>query len=734
MNKELYAALQSRLMKLSLKERLRLSFKYGVSLKHLGEYDHDQSAHTRKDYIAAGIGVPRLPGFAGRNVQFASRGTGAGGGVTRAKPKKVGPKKAGSGKGKSLTQKINAHNNARTAFEAEQNRLYGTMKDYIKDMMKEWDTQNPAPAAKTPAAKTPAAKTPTPAPATATSAETTPAGTTTRKRKPAGGPKPESDTPAKLTPAQKFRARINLIKSGDIKELTPKQIAKLTSQQRQEYKETVRVAKIEAKETARVEATATKKVAADAAAAKKVTDAKAKDDAQKKNNALGVNSSTWKPGEKPKTDADFEAKRLFEAKAKDNPYKINSSGKLTKATIEQLKKDIEENFKQGAVYNVYRSFSEFIPMYKRLPNGDRNPEYDKRANLLRRELNKLQREFKDNGDSFAAKSPTAPAGGPSAPAGGPTAPTAPNAPNAPAGKRGIQIKPAPVVQGKLRNLEELTKNASTQTKSTWQKIKEFVTDPFGTIDRAKLNFLERGWQSTPEKQMALAQAQSRLFNATPEQVAAFLKSRGFDRVGVARDYLLSQTEYLKTPKGQAVLESAYRAQKDLAIQILAQERWGDITLRAGNSPLVRLPVPPAPSFGPRDGQGGRGRGGTAPSPPAKPSTRKPPPKPPTLRSPGKPGTSNDKFYRDGPPGTSNDKFYRDGPPSTATPFSRVGGPSKPIARPAGITTAQDRKRLQELLVSSGWVGGKRPAPAGSLVDLPASSAFQRIQDFIKGKS
>ena len=219
MNKELYAALQNRLMKLSLKERLRLSFKYGVSLKHLAYYAHDQSMHTRKDYIAAGFEIgepPQLPSFTGRRVQFAGRSGGGGTRVTRAGSRKVGarkvarkvvPKKAGSGKGKSLTQKINAHNNARTAFEAEQNRLYGTMKDYIKDMMKEWDTQNPAPAAKTRAAKTPAAKTPTPAPAT--SAETTPAGTTTRKRKPAGtttrkrkpagGSKPESDTPAKQT-------------------------------------------------------------------------------------------------------------------------------------------------------------------------------------------------------------------------------------------------------------------------------------------------------------------------------------------------------------------------------------------------------------------------------------------------------------------------------------------------------------------------------------------------------
>ena len=87
MNKELYAALQNRLMKLSLKERLRLSFKYGVSLKHLDYYAHDQSMHTRKDYIAAGFetgGSPQLPGFAGRNVQFASRG---GGGGTKASAK-----------------------------------------------------------------------------------------------------------------------------------------------------------------------------------------------------------------------------------------------------------------------------------------------------------------------------------------------------------------------------------------------------------------------------------------------------------------------------------------------------------------------------------------------------------------------------------------------------------------------------------------------------------------------
>ena len=758
MNKELYAALQNRLMKLSLKERLRLSFKYGVSLKHLDYYAHDQSIHTRKDYIAAGFetgGSPQLPGFAGRNVQFASRGTGAGGGGTKASAKKVVAGKRGGKKANTATVEPSE---AAKALQARMETYMGggysykRVIDKMKEDLKEHPTLElrkgannvyyvadkgspprgtstapvPAPATKKPAAKTPSGK-------------TKPAGTTTRKRKPAGGSKPESDTPAKQTPAQKFRARINLIKSGVIKELTPKQIANLTAQQRKEYRETVRVAKIEAKETARVEAAATKKVATDAAAAKKVTDAKAKDDAQKKNNALGVNRSKWKDGDEVITKADAEAKRLFEAKTKDNPYKVNPvTGKLTKGAIEQLKKDIEENFKQGAVYDVYRSFQKLIPMYKRLPNGDRNPEYEARVSLLRRELNKLQKEFKDNGDSFAAKSPTAPAGGPSAPAGGPTAPTAPNAP---AGKRGIQINPAPVVQGKLRNLEELTKNASTQTKSTWQKIKEFVTDPFGTIDRAKLNFLERGWQSTPEKQMALAQAQSRLFNATPEQVAAFLKSRGFDRVGVARDIILSQTEYLKTPKGQAGLESAYRAQKDLAIQILAQERWGDITLRAGNSPLVRLPVPPAPSFGPRDGQGGRGRGGTAPSPPAKPSTRKPLPKPPTLRSPGKPGNAT-PLPRVGNPSTAIKPIARPGdappPGATSKPLARPGDnvPAQAkgiIGIPAGLTIAQDRKRLQDL-IASGWVGRKRPAPAGSLVDLPASSAFQRIQDFIKGKS
>ena len=298
-------------------------------------------------------------------------------------------------------------------------------------------------------------------------------------------------------------------------------------------------------------------------------------------------------------------------------------------------------------------------------------------------------------------------------------------------------------------LDEVTKG-SVETKSTWRKIAEFFVDPRGFIDRAKLNLYERGWQSTPQKQQALAQSQYLVNQMTPMQVSAFLIARGagsrnFENTAANRKKVLDSLG------GVRILQNHDNAQKDLAIQILAQERWGDITLRAGNSPLVRLPVPPAPSFGPRDGQGGRGRGGTAPSPPTKPSTRKPPPKPPTLRSPGKAGNSNDKFYRDGPP-------------STATPFSRVGGPSKPIARPGdapppGATSkpiarpqdnvpakgdyrdtgwayasiAQDRKRLQDL-IASGWVGGKRPAPAGSLVDLPASSAFQRIQDFIKGKS
>ena len=85
-----------RITQLSKTKIIALKQLIKLRLKHLGEYDHDQSAHTRKDYIAAGIGEPRLPGLAGRGVQM--RGGGGSSGVTRAKPGKVGAGK-GAGKG-----------------------------------------------------------------------------------------------------------------------------------------------------------------------------------------------------------------------------------------------------------------------------------------------------------------------------------------------------------------------------------------------------------------------------------------------------------------------------------------------------------------------------------------------------------------------------------------------------------------------------------------------------------
>jgi len=592
MNKELYAALQNRLMKLSLKERMRLSFKYGVSLKHLKYYAHNQLLHTtlfnqeNPALNKENSGSTMFP-----NVQMRSGGGSSG--VPKA-PRKRGGKKANtaavepSEAAKALQERMETYMGGGYSYKRVIDKMKEDLKQFPTLELRQDDNKVYYVADK---GSPPRGASTTPAPAaTKEPTSKTPGGTTgrTRKRKPAGEPKPtvKPKGKAKLSSDEKHANRIKHIQDGGKKRLKPESIANLTPQQRREYKQAVREAEkkvaADARAATRTVATAAKVAATEAKAAKRAADAEAAATAKKKDAALGVNRSKWKDGDEVITKADAEAKRLFEAKSKDNPYKINPfTGKLTKAAIEQLKKDIEENFKQGSVYDVYRSFQRFIPMYKRLPNGDRNPEYEARVSLLRRELNKLQKEFKDNGDSFAAKSPTAPTGGPSAPAGGPTAPTAPTAPNAPAGKRDIQIKPAPVVQGKLRNLEELTKNASTQTKSTWQKIKEFVTDPFGTIDRAKLNFLERGWQSTPEKQMALAQAQSRINNATPEQVAAFLKSRGLDRVGVARDYLLSQTEYLNTPKGKAALESAYNAQKDLAIQILAQEQYAIISENLG---------------------------------------------------------------------------------------------------------------------------------------------------------
>ena len=146
--------------------------------------------------------------------------------------------------------------------------------------------------------------------------------------------------------------------------------------------------------------------------------------------------------------------------------------------------------------------------------------------------------------------------------------------------RGITVSPQPHSPAS-RHLQKMI-DSSPQAKTTaWQNIKGLITDPSIAIGRAKQDYYERAWQGTPEKQQALAQAQSRLNNATPEQVTAFLISRGRDRVSVARDYMLTQTEYLKTPKGQAGLERAYRGQKDLAIQILAQEQYAIISENLG---------------------------------------------------------------------------------------------------------------------------------------------------------
>lgn len=83
-----------RITQLSKTKIIALKQLIKLRLKHLGEYDHDQSAHTRKDYIAAGIGEPRLPGLAGRGVQM--RGGGGSSGVTKAKPGKVGAGKGGA--------------------------------------------------------------------------------------------------------------------------------------------------------------------------------------------------------------------------------------------------------------------------------------------------------------------------------------------------------------------------------------------------------------------------------------------------------------------------------------------------------------------------------------------------------------------------------------------------------------------------------------------------------------
>ena len=79
---------------ISLKEKLRLSFKYGVAFKHLEEYEHPQIRHTRLDYVAAGI-KPVLPrGARARQASPENIPSGGGGnssipsgGGSKAKPK-----------------------------------------------------------------------------------------------------------------------------------------------------------------------------------------------------------------------------------------------------------------------------------------------------------------------------------------------------------------------------------------------------------------------------------------------------------------------------------------------------------------------------------------------------------------------------------------------------------------------------------------------------------------------
>ena len=137
--------------------------------------------------------------------------------------------------------------------------------------------------------------------------------------------------------------------------------------------------------------------------------------------------------------------------------------------------------------------------------------------------------------------------------------------------RGITVSPQPHSPAS-RHLQKMI-DSSPQAKTTaWRKIKEFFVDPRGFIYRAKLNLYERGWQSTPQKQQALAQSQYLVNQMTPMQVSAFLIARGagsrnFENTAANRKKVLDSLG------GVRILQNHDNAQKDLAIQILAQEQY-----------------------------------------------------------------------------------------------------------------------------------------------------------------
>ena len=143
--------------------------------------------------------------------------------------------------------------------------------------------------------------------------------------------------------------------------------------------------------------------------------------------------------------------------------------------------------------------------------------------------------------------------------------------------RGITVSPQPHSPAS-RHLQKMI-GSSPQAKTTdWQKIKEFFVDPRGFIDRAKLNLYERGWQSTPQKQQALAQSQYLVNQMTPLQVTAFLVSRG---AGSSNTAATGTAEFRKKVEigfnGKRILQNLDNAQKDLAIQVLAREQYAIIS-------------------------------------------------------------------------------------------------------------------------------------------------------------
>ena len=102
-----------RITQLSKTKIIALKQLIKLRLKHLGKYDHDQSSHTRKDYIAAGInsldnGINTLRAPMAGRVQM--RGGGGSSGVAKAGAKagakKVGGRKVG-GKGGAIVQRKN---------------------------------------------------------------------------------------------------------------------------------------------------------------------------------------------------------------------------------------------------------------------------------------------------------------------------------------------------------------------------------------------------------------------------------------------------------------------------------------------------------------------------------------------------------------------------------------------------------------------------------------------------